>query len=69
MIPSLVVCTVAMEMVRRALRYYEQFSLVHYARRRFAGHEMDKEHVKCVLHLIPNDFPNRRHSQCPLSLE
>jgi hypothetical protein len=56
MIPSLAVCAVATEMVRGALRNYGQFSLVHYVRQRSAGHEMDKEHMKCIVHRIPNDF-------------
>jgi hypothetical protein len=48
MIPSLAVCAVAMEIVRPALRNYEQSSLVRYAGHRFAGHECDKEHTECV---------------------
>jgi hypothetical protein len=56
MIPSLAACAVATEMVRGALRNYGQFSLVHYARQRSVCHEMDKDHMKCIVHRIPNDF-------------
>jgi hypothetical protein len=55
MIPSLAVCAVATEMARGTLRKYGQFSLVHYARQRSAGHAMDEEHMKCIVHRIPND--------------
>lgn len=56
MIPWLAVCAVVMEMVHCALRNYGQCSLVRYARQRFVGHEMDKEHMKCIVHRISNDF-------------
>ena len=56
MIPSLAVCAVAMEMVRCAFCNYRHFSLVHYARQRFVGHNMNKDHVKCIVHRILSDF-------------
>jgi hypothetical protein len=30
--------------------------MAHYVRQRCASHEFDKEHVKCTVHRIPNDF-------------
>jgi hypothetical protein len=41
--------------VRRALRNCGRFSPNHYVGRRCASHEFDKQHVKCVVHPIPND--------------
>jgi hypothetical protein len=37
------------------LRNCGRFSLAHYVRQRCASHELDKEHLKCVVHRIPND--------------
>jgi hypothetical protein len=38
-----------------ALRNDGRFSLAHHGRQRSASHEFEKEHVKCVVHRIPND--------------
>jgi hypothetical protein len=38
-----------------AKRNEGRFLLAHYVTQRCASHEFDREHVKCVVHRIPND--------------
>jgi hypothetical protein len=40
---------------RRAVSRCGRLSPAQYVRQRCASHDFDKEHVKCVVHRIPND--------------
>jgi hypothetical protein len=41
---------------RRSLRNGRRFSRAHYVNQQCTSPESDKEHVKCIVHRIPNDF-------------